>query len=132
LNLSRHEWRSDIPATLDAIEAFCAEFNLWRTVTCVGLASFPAELLLREALTNSVVHGCGEDPLRHVSCVLRARRGRLLIAIQDTGRGFDWHAVSPPGPDLETHGRGLEIFRRYANAVHFNQKGNSVTLIKRF
>ncbi len=123
----------ELPATLDAIESFCVEFQRWRSVVCADLDAFPSELLLREALTNSVVHGLAEDPAERVSCVLRVKRGRLLIAVRDGGKGFDWRAAWNRRADAEdTHGRGMEILRRYASAVRFNPSGNSITLIKRF
>jgi serine/threonine-protein kinase RsbW len=122
-----------MPATLEAVEQFCAEFRLWRTARCAGLAAFPAELLIREALTNSVIHGCMEDPGLRIFCVLRAKPGRLLMAVEDQGPGFDWRAVWSQRSDLAgTHGRGLEIFKLYATSTRFNPKGNAVLLIKRF
>lgn len=129
----RVEWRSELPATLEAVEQFCVEFQRWRAGACAGLNSFSTLLLLRESLTNAVIHGCGEDPRKRVCCVLRAKPGRLLIAIRDAGEGFDWRAAWDRQPDVsETGGRGVEILRRYANSVRFNRKGNSVTLVKRF
>ena len=127
------EWRSELPATLEAVEEFCTEFQRWRASVCADLNSFSTALLLRESLTNAVIHGCGGDPRKHISCVLRAKPGRLLIAIRDAGEGFDWRAAWDRRPDVsETSGRGVEILRRYSNSVRFNRKGNSVTLVKRF
>ncbi len=133
MSFPKIDWRVQLPATLEAIESFCAEFRRWRAEACANLDGFSTELLLREALTNSVLYGGAEDPNEPVSCVLRAKRGRLLIVIQDRGKGFDWRAVwdSHAGP-CDTHGRGIEILRRYASAVRFNLRGNSVMLIKRF
>lgn len=129
----RGEWRSELPATLEAVERFCVEFQRWRVGICADLNSFSTELLLRESLTNAVIHGCLEDPRKRVWCVLRAKPGRLLIAIRDAGEGFDWRAVWDRRPDVpETGGRGVEILRRYSDSVRFNRKGNSVTLVKRF
>jgi anti-sigma regulatory factor (Ser/Thr protein kinase) len=133
VSLRPGEWRTELPATLEAVEQFCVEFRLWRAGACAGLEPFPAELLIREALTNSVIHGCMEDPSRRIYCVLRARPGRLLIAVQDHGQGFDWRAAWNRQPDLsEPNGRGIEIFRLYATSVRFNPKGNVVLLVKRF
>jgi len=129
----RSELRVELPPTLEAIESFCQEFQLWRAVACADLDAFSAELLLRETLTNSVVHGAAEEPRERISCVLRVKRGRLIIAIRDGGKGFDWRAAwEQRAAGSDTHGRGLEILRKYANAVRFNPKGNSVMLVKRF
>jgi anti-sigma regulatory factor (Ser/Thr protein kinase) len=125
--------RLELPSTLEAIERFCAEFEIWREGACPKVDAFAVELLLREALTNSVVHGCAGDPRKSICCVLRAKRDRLLIGVQDKGAGFDWRSAWDRKADpTDTHGRGIEIFRRYAEAVRFNSKGNSVTLIKKF
>jgi anti-sigma regulatory factor (Ser/Thr protein kinase) len=129
----RCELRVKLPATLEAIESFCVQFQHWRGVACSELDAFSSELLLREALTNSVMYGGSEGAREGISCVLRVKRGRLIIAIRDGGKGFDWRAAWDGQADAEeTHGRGMEIFRLYANLVRFNPKGNSVTLIKRF
>jgi serine/threonine-protein kinase RsbW len=127
------EWRRDLPATLDAIEQFCRDFQSWRAVACTGLDSFAAELLLREVLTNSVLHGSAGDPRKRISCSLRAKPDRLIIAIRDEGEGFDWRAVwHRRGDPADSHGRGVQILREYASLVRFNRKGNSVMLVKRF
>jgi anti-sigma regulatory factor (Ser/Thr protein kinase) len=127
------EWRSEIPATLQAVEEFCVEFKSWIAGACVGIKSFPAELVLREALTNSVIHGGMEDPRQRISCILRAKRDRLLIAVQDQGEGFDWHAARDRESDFSNpHGRGIQVIRMYASSVRFNSKGNAVLLVQRF
>jgi anti-sigma regulatory factor (Ser/Thr protein kinase) len=133
VSLLKKEWRLELPPTIEAIEKFCVEFRLWREKTCAGLDAFSGELLLREALTNSVVHGCSEDSSKRVWCVIRAKVGRVVIAIWDEGEGFDWRAAWNRESDLsDDHGRGLEIFRCYASSVRFNPKGNAVVLIKKF
>jgi serine/threonine-protein kinase RsbW len=133
LTLVRTELRAELPATHDGLERFCAEFRLWLAGSCPSLDQFAAELLLREALTNCVVHACSEDPSKRITCVVRAKPGRLLIAVRDSGPGFDWRAVWNASANIfDTHGRGIEMLRIYANAVRFNESGNSMTLMKRF
>lgn len=129
----RSELRVELPATLEAIESFCVQFQHWRGVACSDLDAFSSELLLREALTNSVLHGASEDPRERISCVLRVKPGRLIMAIRDAGKGFDWRAAwdRQAGPE-DAHGRGIEMLRHYARSVRFNPSGNSVTLIQRF
>jgi anti-sigma regulatory factor (Ser/Thr protein kinase) len=129
----RIELRVELLPTLEAIESFCLQFQQWRALACADLNAFASELLLREALTNSVLHRAGEDPRERISCVLRVKQGRLIIAIQDAGQGFDWRAAWDRKAECrDTHGRGIEILRHYASAVRFNPSGNSVTLIQRF
>ena len=132
-DLLKSEWRAEVPATLEAIDRFCSAFQLWRADTCADLDSFSAELILREALTNSVIHGGTGIRRKRISCVLRVMPGRLVIAIQDAGQGFDWRAVwNRRSNASDTQGRGIEILRRYASSVRFSSTGNSVTLVKQF
>lgn len=127
------EWLVELPATLEAIETYCHDFRQWRASAFRTLDLFAAELLLREALTNSIVHGCSQDPKRRICCFLRLKPGRLLIVVSDGGGGFDWHAAyGRRSESSDTRGRGIEILSQYANAVRFNAKGNVLTLIKRF
>lgn len=92
---------------------------------------FASELVLREALTNAVVHGSRGDPAKQVRCVARIKRRRLLLVIEDQGEGFDWRAarseVSAPTGDS---GRGCEILRTYARRVRYNAKGNAVAILQ--
>lgn len=133
MSVERIECRSELPVTLAAVEQFCQEFRTWRASTSAAVNPFHAELLIREALTNSVMHGCLEDAGKRIWCVVRAKPGRLIIAVWDEGAGFDWRAVwQRQALASETHGRGIEIFRRYANSVRFSTKGNSVVLVQRF
>lgn len=127
------EWRREVPATLDAVEQICGEFHQWQPGACAGLHWFSAELLLREALTNSVLHGSYGDSAKRISCSIRARADRLVIGIRDEGKGFDWRSVWNRRADPSAvHGRGIEILRRYASLVRFNRAGNCVTIIKRY
>lgn len=127
------EWRRESPSTLDAIEALCDDFRLWHACARASPNLFSAELLLREALTNSVLHGSSGDPHKRIVCAARAKPGRLVIAVRDQGQGFDWRKVLHRLPEVsETNGRGVAILRCYASLVRFNRKGNSVTLVKRF
>ena len=125
------ELRASLPATLQAIEEFLMEFGRRSQSLLVPRNCFAAELLVREALTNAVVHGCRQNPDKQVRCFLRLRSGRLLIAIADDGEGFDWRAARRTRANLpDSSGRGMEILHRYANHVHFNDRGNVVTMIK--
>lgn len=127
------EMRAVLPATLEAIEGFFAEFRLQNRRLTTRAHAFGGELLLREALTNAVVHGCQEDPSRQVRCILRLGHGRLTIAVEDDGEGFDWRAATQRRTDDgKTSGRGMEILRAYSTRVRFNARGNSVAILKRF
>jgi serine/threonine-protein kinase RsbW len=126
------EIRIALPASLQAIEEFFGEVRLTHNALLSRVNCFAAELLLREALTNAVVHGCHADPSKQVRCMLRLKGRRLLIAVQDDGDGFDWRAAWGDSADLPAcSGRGIEILRKYANHVRYNDRGNAVAMIKR-
>jgi serine/threonine-protein kinase RsbW len=125
--------RMALPATLQAAEAFFVEFRYRSEALMDRVSRFAAELLVREALTNAVVHGCHADPGKQVRIVVRLKCGRLLIAVDDDGDGFDWRGAWRRSAELsDCSGRGIEILRAYASRVRYNSRGNSVTMIKRF
>jgi anti-sigma regulatory factor (Ser/Thr protein kinase) len=126
------EMRTALPASLRAIEDFFKEFRLKHKTVLSRVNCFAAELLLREALTNAVVHGCHSDPSKEVRCVLRLKGRRLLITVQDDGDGFNWREAWSSSAELsDCSGRGMEILRKYANHIRYNDRGNVVAIVKR-
>jgi anti-sigma regulatory factor (Ser/Thr protein kinase) len=127
------ELHRSLAATIEAVEEFFVEFRRHGQAMSERVNCFEAELLVREALTNAVLHGCGADPRKQVRCWLRLRGKRLLITVADEGVGFDWRAARAKSARAsDCSGRGLEILYRYADQVRFNERGNLVTMIKRF
>jgi len=60
---------------------------------------------------------------------------RILVNIKDEGDGFDINSIPSPCCDehvMKLHGRGILITRTYFDEVNYNDKGNEVTLLKRF
>lgn len=95
--------------------------------------TFATELLLREMLTNAVVHGCRKTSHGCIRCVLRLRETRLSFAIQDSGPGFDWRAAwHSQSRAADCSGRGLEILRKYASRFRFNKLGNGIVVALHF
>jgi anti-sigma regulatory factor (Ser/Thr protein kinase) len=137
-------WQT-LAAVPSAVEEFCIEFRRHAEKHLDRPHRFAAELLVREALNNAVVHGCRSDPGNRFRCALRLGVGRLTIAVIDDGDGFDWRAVlrrrndnvataatAATAATTAASGRGLGILFRYATRVRFNEKGNAVTVVKRF
>ena len=128
----RSEIRAALPATWEAAEGFLGDFREWCACLPDTADRFAAELLLREALNNAVLHGSGGNSSRQVRCVARIVAGRLSITVADGGKGFDWRAAQARRAAADScSGRGMEIFRAYATRVRFNREGNVATLIRR-
>jgi len=95
---------------------------------------FAVKLALEEALTNAIKHGNGSDPRRkfHIDCRIDEQSAEIVVA--DEGDGFDPSSV--PDPTAEENlerpsGRGIMLMRAYMDLVEYNDKGNSVRLVRR-
>jgi anti-sigma regulatory factor (Ser/Thr protein kinase) len=134
---AHRDLRRMVAASLESLESTVLEFRRMlkdcpRT-DCPGRDAFAAELLLREALTNSVCHACGRDPRRLISVFIRLRGDRFTLVVRDDGAGFDWRTeLNHNALDGDVGGRGLAIYRAYADRIRFNRKGNQLILVRRF
>jgi serine/threonine-protein kinase RsbW len=130
-NPIRFEIRRTLPAGLRFVDKVSMETRGKLLRICSGPDVFSIELLLREALTNAALHGCGLDPLKQVVLLIRVRDNRAVIAVSDEGAGFDWRSgLGRNARDSDTSGRGLSIYRAYANRVRFNGNGSAVVLVR--
>lgn len=87
---------------------------------------------LAEALANAMLYGNGEDPRKHVRLEVKVEQFRIEARVTDEGTGFDPGEVPDPTEPANisrTHGRGLFLMRSLLDEVHFNDLGNSVTLV---
>jgi len=127
------EMRREMPATFESAEQFIVDFRERCQALLDHKSLFGAELLLREALTNAVRHGSHTGPGKQMKCCLRIKGGRLLIAVEDYGCGFDWRrAWESQAQTQDCSGRGIEILRKYSSRVRYNDRGNAVIIVKRF
>ena len=78
------------------------------------------------------------DPVyqsRTVKIEAEYSREEVSFRVCDPGEGFDHRNLpNPTNPEnlMKEHGRGLLLARCFVDEVHFNEKGNEVTLIKRY
>ncbi|MFZ0287552.1 MAG: ATP-binding protein [Candidatus Sulfotelmatobacter sp.] len=95
---------------------------------------FEVALAVQEALTNAVVHGCGNDPSKQVRCQLKSDpQGRILISVADPGPGFSPDLVHDPKRRENVyadHGRGVYLIRQLMDEVHFERSGSEIRMWK--
>jgi anti-sigma regulatory factor (Ser/Thr protein kinase) len=93
------------------------------------------ELAAREALSNAIRHGCGNDPSKQVQCaVTYDESGELVIVIRDPGPGFDAAALPDPlAPQnmFKPGGRGVFLINQVMDDVGFRDGGREVEMRKR-
>lgn len=127
---AEHEFRQEICASRAAVEDLCRSIRSWMRALDPA-HRFAVELLTREALNNAALHGCSFDPCKQITCALRWRSGRVIIAVHDQGGGFDWRTVGARSPARDAcSGRGMAILRQYASKLRFSRRGNSVIMVK--
>ena len=126
----------DLPNDLSSIEE-AVEFVMQR---CAGCGEDPRKLRLNlrvglsEALANAMLYGNSQDPSKRVKVEVAFQESVITARVTDEGSGFDPCGVPDPtfGPNLRrSEGRGIFLMRKLLDEVHFNDRGNSVTLVLR-
>lgn len=136
------------------------ESQLAAMAICDETSQIQVAVALREALVNAVYHGnldldstLKEQPGgawekaaaerrsqapyrdRRVRVEARHERGKAVTyTITDEGNGFDVASLPDPRDpaNLEkVHGRGLMLIRTFMDQVHHNERGNTITMVKR-
>lgn len=98
---------------------------------------------LGEALDNAIIHGNKRDPDKFVEVDCIIDESKISCVINDEGTGFDHkkHLAVPMSefdPKALVHkaskgkinGLGLGLIRKCIDEVHFNERGNQITLVK--
>ncbi len=126
----------DIPNDLASIEE--AVDHVMRRCAFCGDDPRKVQVNLRvgltEALTNAVMYGNGLDPSKRVKVEVAFQESSITARVTDQGCGFDpCLLVDPTTPEniLKAEGRGIFLMRSLLDEVHFNDQGNSVTLVLR-
>ena len=89
---------------------------------------------LTEALSNAMLYGNEQDPRKRVRVEILVGEREITARITDEGDGFDPREVPDPttaANRVKSGGRGLFLMRQLMDEVHFNERGNSVTLVLR-
>jgi serine/threonine-protein kinase RsbW len=126
----------DLPNDLASIEE-AVDFVMER---CSACGEDPRKLRLNlrvglaEALANAMLYGNARDPSKRVKVEVAFQESTITAKVTDEGQGFDpYHVPDPTTPAnvMKTEGRGIFLMRKLLDEVHFNDRGNSVTLILR-
>ena len=94
---------------------------------------FAVHLALEEAFVNAVKHGNKMDPAKEVRIECLVETDKVTVSVTDEGNGFDPESIPDPryGVNLyKPEGRGLFLMRSYMDEVEFNERGNSVCMVK--
>lgn len=94
---------------------------------------FAIHLALEEAFLNAIKHGNKMDPTKEIKIDYSIDSKKIEICLADEGDGFDPNIIPDPryGDNLyKTEGRGLFLMRSYMDVVEFNDRGNSVRMIR--
>jgi len=89
---------------------------------------------LTEALSNAMLYGNNSDPNKRVRIEVTVRVEEIAVRVTDQGEGFDPTTVPDPtlpGNISKSGGRGIFLMKALMDEVHFNEQGNSVTLVLR-
>lgn len=128
LNLSMPAEAASISSMADAVSEFLVRRDVPEEKQLeIGLA-------VQEALTNAVVHGCGNDASKQVQCRVQCDPlGRIVIVVTDPGPGFSPEHLSDPrrGENVYAdHGRGVYLIRQLMDEVRFENGGNEIRMWK--
>ncbi len=95
---------------------------------------FNFRVCLSEALANAMLYGNRGDGHKRVRLEVTLGVDEVRAQITDQGDGFDPNSIpDPTQPENITRscGRGLFLMRKLMDEVHYNDRGNSVTLVLR-
>jgi len=94
---------------------------------------FAVHLALEEAFLNAIKHGNKMDPAKEVKIEYSVGLDKIEISMTDQGEGFEPATVVDPrhGESLyKPEGRGLLLMNSYMDTVKFNERGNSVYMVR--
>lgn len=126
--VSLHRNRAEIESVSDAVLAAAERCGFSKA------SRFAIRLAFEEAITNAFHHGHAKLPDEAVDVRYEVDEQQVVMTVADKGPGFRPEQV--PDPTLEENlanpnGRGLMLIRTYMSELHFNDRGNELTMIYR-
>jgi len=115
-----------ISASYDLMEKICLEVENFSKEKKFNQNNFALQLCVREALTNSIRHGCMNDINKHIFFEIEWIDDSMKVIIEDEGNGFDWKKEVVFSEKLTSCGRGRNIIKIYSDDISYNEKGNVI------
>ncbi|WP_296452147.1 ATP-binding protein [Rubinisphaera sp.] len=94
---------------------------------------FSIRLALAEAITNAIRHGNRMDPSKTVTIEWAVSPQQISVTITDEGAGFDPETLVDPTEEENLDrpgGRGVLLIQNFMDEVIYNDRGNSLQIIK--
>lgn len=96
---------------------------------------FRLRLALEEAVLNAMKHGNKFNEDLVVGVEVLNTDGEIVLRVEDQGQGFNYNRIADPTQGsnlLKTSGRGVFLIRNIMDRVEFNDKGNVITMRKKY
>ena len=100
----------------------------------VGRDVFHVQMAMEEAVVNAIEHGNRREVAKQVHVLFLVYQDRVEMTITDQGDGFDHRTVADPTEEDridQPRGRGVMLIRELMSEARYNDKGNSVWMLKR-
>ena len=98
-------------------------------------ALFDIRLCLEEALINAMKYGNGLQKSLPVELDVEGDSQEVRITIKDQGPGFDVSKVADCTEEKNLYrnsGRGVYLIHQLMDEVKYNEKGNTLMMVKKF
>lgn len=90
-------------------------------------------MVMDEALSNAIIHGNNRDPALKVHVRIYISSSRIIVQVEDEGKGFDYDSIADPTDDEKIYnnsGRGIYIMREIMHRMEFKNGGRVIELEK--
>ena len=130
------QYENTIPCEVGHINPSVAQImTLVGAMQCAVGKEFEVETALREALTNAIVHGCKNDPMKQIQICVSCDEARgILIVVRNPGEGFDPASIPSPilGQNIfSSHGRGIFLINQLMDEVRYEPGGTELHMRKK-
>ena len=123
-----------IPSDIAYIRKASAEIeNFLKSYKIDDSTLFDVRLCVEEAVRNAIVHGNKYNKKLSVFVNYSFRDGKLIIEVEDEGKGFNPKKVPDPTKGkylLKAGGRGVYLIQKLMDEVEYKDGGNKLSMVK--